>query len=133
MKSGNTGRPLAFLPSTIVVPKSKEAAIDLISIDSLDIDKEWLNAVRTWDEDSSEDLSCVAYQAKKSANQNVSADLSVLLPMWRKTSKSPAMLKHTPMVVVKVVEFLNPGQVLVAVCNCKVQCFVFGFSTSNEA
>ena len=57
MKSGNTGRPLAFLPSTIVVPKSKEAAIDLISIDRLDIDKEWLNAVRTWDEDSSEDLS----------------------------------------------------------------------------
>ena len=57
MKSGNTGRPLAFLPSTIVVPKSKEATIDLISIDRLDIDKEWLNAVRTWDEDSSEDLS----------------------------------------------------------------------------
>ena len=129
MKSGNTGRPLAFLRSTIVVPKSKEAAIDLISIDRLDIDKEWLNVVRTWDEDTSEDFSCVAYQAKKSENQNESADLLVLLPLWRETSKSPAMLKHTLMVVVKVVEFLNPGPVLVAVCNCKVQCFVFGFST----
>ena len=37
-------------------------------------------------------------------------DISGLLPMWRDSSNSPAMIKHAIDVVSKAIQHLNPGQ-----------------------
>ena len=37
-------------------------------------------------------------------------DVSGLLPMWRDSSKSPAMIKHAIDIVSKAIQHLNPGQ-----------------------
>ena len=51
---------------------------------------------------------------RESSNDSESAlkhpDISALLPMWRESSKSPAIIKHAISVITRAVEHLNPFQ-----------------------
>ena len=73
-------------------------------------DKEWLTFVRNERTENAQNVSREAFHATNTERSSICADLSALLPMWRESSKSPAMMKHSIMVIAKAIEFLNQGQ-----------------------
>ena len=81
-----------------------------LSQDCLNADREWLEHVKATQGSDPENLSWAAYHASWSTNEKQYPDLSVLLPVWKDDSKSPAMIKHSLDVVMDVAAYLNPGQ-----------------------
>ena len=76
----------------------------------MDDNKEWLTFVRTESNENAQNVSWAAFHATHTERSPICTDLSVILPLWRESSKSPAIIKHSIMVIVKAIEFLNPGQ-----------------------
>ena len=73
-------------------------------------DKECLTFVRNESTENAQNISWAAFHATHTGRSPICADLSALLPLWRESSKSFAMTKHSMMVIAKAIEFLNPGQ-----------------------
>ena len=78
--------------------------------------KEWLTFVRNeaLNAQNAQNVSWAAFHATNAERSPVCADLSALLSMWRESSQSPVMIKHSIMVIGKAAtEFLNAGQTTV--------------------
>ena len=54
-----------------------------------------------------------AYHANHQPEQDITSDISALLPLFQEKSKSIAMMRHSMDVIQQAIEHLNPGQVLV--------------------
>ena len=89
---------------------------------ALDTNQTWLKHVSDVveqsrkDESQAMDVSWSAYHASKQSS-HPQTDVTSLLPLFREDSKSPAMVRHAMDVIIKAVEFLNPGQVPVIACD----------------
>ena len=71
--------------------------------------QKWLDYLQTAHNGEKTNISWAAYHASRSDKRELS-DVSALLPLWRDSSKLPAMIKHSLNIVRDAVAFLNPGQ-----------------------
>ena len=77
-------------------------------------DKEWLTFVRNeaLNAQNAQYISWAAFHATHTERSPICVGLPALLPMWRESSKSSAIIKHFMMVIAKATEFLNPFSIL---------------------
>ena len=68
-------------------------------------DKEWLTFVRNESTGNAQNVSWAVFHATQTERAPICADLSALLPLWRESSKSPAMINHFMMVIAKAINF----------------------------
>ena len=107
-----TDIPAAYLPPKIKMTEATKILVKTSSANEMEDDKEWLTFVRneSLNVQNAKNVSWAALHVTHTERSPICADFSALLPMWRESSKSPAMLKHSMMVIAKAIEFLNPGQ-----------------------
>ena len=72
-------------------------------------ESDWMKSVRDSSNENKSALSWAAYNAA-ACNSVKDPDISALLPMWRESSKSPAMIRHAINVIIRAVQHLNPFQ-----------------------
>lgn len=56
-------------------------------------------------------VSWASYHASHQPEQDITPDVSALLPLFQEQSKSIAMMRHSMDVIQQAIEHLNPGQV----------------------
>ena len=107
----------AYLPSTVNPTCDVKAdQIPEIKANTNIEDIEWLEMVRLVVKDESEErenISWAAHNASKDSSLTQQADQSAMLPMWRDSSKCPAMIRHAMNKILEATEYLNPGQTAV--------------------
>ena len=88
------------MTETIKIPVKTSSA------NGIEDDKEWLTLVRNESSENVQSVFWVVFHATHTERSPICYDLSALLPMSRESSKSPAMIKHSMMVMAKATKFL---------------------------
>ena len=104
------------MPSSTSIPESKYQA-NVRTDEELDAlvkeDEIWLESVKKLENTDKHNISYAAFHANRINEKRNHADISALMPIWRKDSKSLAVIKHA----LDAIAYLNPGQFPVVAFN----------------
>ena len=110
LPSEYTDIPPFYLPSSLPPFKSLgQLKVTDTDSNNFSAEHEWLDHVKTSLKNQASPKSWAAYNASSQV-PICDADTSALFPMWRESSKSPAMIKHAMDVIIKATKHLNESQ-----------------------